>query len=53
MPATDVEASSFFGFFDFVGDTGGSAGIFNGLGESFVDRLKGLGFFFKINNYQG
>jgi hypothetical protein len=51
MPAAKEEASSFFGFFDFIGDTGGSAGIFGGLGENFVDRFKGFGFFFKINSY--
>jgi hypothetical protein len=48
---TEEETSSFFGFFDFVGDSGGDAGVFGGLGESFIDRFKGLGFFFKINNY--
>jgi hypothetical protein len=49
---TTEEASSFFGFFDFVGDSGGGAGNFGGLGESFVDLFKGLGLFFKINSCQ-
>jgi hypothetical protein len=48
---TEEEASSFFGFFDFVGNSGGGASVFGGLGESFVDRFKGFGFFFKINSY--
>jgi hypothetical protein len=48
---TTEEVSSFFGFFDFVGNSDGGADIFDGLGESFVDRFKGYGFFFKINNY--
>jgi hypothetical protein len=47
---TDEEANSFFGFFDFVGDSGGGAGVFDGLGVNFVDRFKGLELFFKINN---
>jgi hypothetical protein len=48
---TEEEANSFFGFFDFVGDLGGAAGVFGGLGESFGDRFKGFEFFFKINSY--
>jgi hypothetical protein len=48
---TEEEASSFFGFFDFAGDSGEGTGVFGGLGESFADRFKGFGFFFKINSY--